>query len=133
MDKKQMENWVRRNCKFAQSEESVPMKIDPDFNPAWADDAAYMAAGQPDGIDVTVFYSDEQIPYSKQTLESPGQDAGFDVRVTKVLMADGTDILPYILSKDPRYFERFEEKKAEEMKGTAIDNAAADDAWRAER
>jgi hypothetical protein len=48
-------------------------------------------------------------------MESPGQVGGHDVYVTGVIMDDGRDILPSILAKNPKYFARFEEKKAAEL------------------
>ena len=91
------------------------MSIDSEFNPDWADDAAYHAAGDPSSFEVTLRYSHALFPSSHQTMESPGQVGGHDVYVTGVIMDDGRDILPSILAKNPKYFARFEEKKAAEL------------------
>ena len=96
-------------------EESVQMSIDAEFNPDWADEAAYHAAGDPSSFEVTISYSHALFPHSSQTMESPEQVGGHDVYVTGVIMDDGRDILPSILAKNPKYFERFEARKAAEM------------------
>ena len=108
-------------AKLAQREdpdEFVRMAIDAEFNPDWqgeAGDAAYLAAGSPNSFEATVHYATTLFPESARAMESPGQEAGHEVKVTGVVMDGGRDILPQILFAMPNYFARFEERKAAEL------------------
>ena len=66
-------------------------------------------------FEATVHYATTLFPESARAMESPGQEAGHEVKVTGVVMDGGRDILPQILFAMPNYFARFEERKAAEL------------------